>query len=54
MEITVLNFSSCRGHMERASDWTVSGIGHSVIRGLVTSGQWFAASSACLSAWITV
>jgi len=31
--------------MERALDFTVPGNGHSLIRGLVTAGQWFAASS---------
>jgi len=28
--------------MEKALNDTVPGIGHSVIRGLVTAGQWFA------------
>ena len=46
-ESPLLNFdANARGHMERASDLTVPGIGHSVIRGLDTAGQWSAASSA--------
>jgi len=46
-ESPLLNFdSNAQGHMERALDITVPGIGHSVIRGLVTAGQWSAVSSA--------
>jgi len=39
-------FNETRRHMERALDETDSGIGHSVIRGLDTAGQWSAVSSA--------
>lgn len=38
-----LNFNT--GYRGRASDLTVPGLGHSVIRGLVTTGQWFSAST---------
>ena len=32
-------------HLKRAKTMQISGIGHSVIRGLVTTGQWFSAST---------
>ena len=38
---------------EKSRDSQNSGIGHSVIRGLVTAGQWFRLELYCLSAWIT-
>ena len=34
-----------RRHLKRAKTMQISGIGHSVIRGLVTTGQWFSAST---------
>ena len=47
-EITICFYSIDQGHMEGALDLTVPGIGHSVIRGLATSGQWSAAGSTVL------
>ena len=36
-------------HLKRAKTMQISGIGHSVIRGLVTTGQWSARSSTVFS-----
>ena len=36
---------NAKRHLEGAKTMQISGIGHSVIRGLVTTGQWFSAST---------
>lgn len=36
---------NAKRHLKGAKTVQISGIGHSVIRGLVTTGQWFSAST---------
>ena len=41
-----------QGHRTRNFYTDLSAVGHSVIRGLVTSGQWFRRKFLCLWSWI--
>ena len=41
-----------QGHRTRNFYTDLSAVGHSVIRGLVTSGQWFRRKFLCLISWI--